>query len=181
MAEFRGVVTEDGVVPFWEAIGRHFFVRDFFSLDQYSAVARKDFIHQLMPRHPIYIPLLPPEAQEVIGKPHPATEPAVHVLKQEGFTYINEVDIFDAGPVYEATLKKTNSYRNSRTLTLDRILDSLPEKAVQQGIISTTSLNFRTTTANAIVNEGSISLTRESAESLQTEPGQKLLFLSRSK
>ena len=44
----------------------------------------KKFIADLMPDHPIYIPLLPYSAQEVIGKPHKESAPAVKNLKAEG-------------------------------------------------------------------------------------------------
>jgi len=121
MTEFRGVVTEEGEVPFWEAIGRHFFVHDFFTLDQTSAVSRKDFIRDLMPRHPIYINLLPEAAREVIGRPHPATEPAVRVLESEGFKFIDQVDIFDAGPIYAANFSKTKSFKKAKKLKVKEI------------------------------------------------------------
>jgi arginine/ornithine N-succinyltransferase beta subunit len=35
----------------------------------------------------------------VIGQVHPDTEPALAMLKSEGFSYQGYVDIFDAGPV----------------------------------------------------------------------------------
>lgn len=178
IAEFRGVVTDQGVVPFWEAIGRHFFVKDFFSLDQYSAVARKDFIRDLMPEHPIYIPLLPKSAQKVIGKPHPDAEPAVHVLKKEGFRYINRVDIFDAGPVYEASFQDTKSFQNCRTLPVKRIVDTLTEVELSHGLISSVELDFRSTSGSVAVTGDEVVLTKAIAEAIGVEPGQSVQLLS---
>ncbi|MDF1816280.1 MAG: arginine N-succinyltransferase [Verrucomicrobiales bacterium] len=181
MAEFRGVVTEQGEVPFWDAVGRHFFVRDFFSLDQYSAVARKDFIHDLMPRHPLYIPLLPKKAQRVIGKPHPATEPAVHVLEKEGFQYINQVDIFDAGPIYQAVFSGTKSYRSACEYRVQEIVNETDEDALQHGLIANTKLDFRALSGAGKIQGESILLTREIADALQVEPGENVLFLASTK
>ena len=86
IAEMRGVVSEDGHSPFWEAIGRHFFEVDFAEADARSG-HDKQFIADLMPDHPIYIPMLSPEAQAVIGEVHPEARPALRLLEQEGFRF----------------------------------------------------------------------------------------------
>lgn len=56
-----------------------------------------------MPKHPLYIDFLSPEAQAVIGKVHPQTAPARTVLEKEGFRYLNYIDIFDGGRLWSAT------------------------------------------------------------------------------
>ena len=66
IAEMRGVVDEAGFSPFWDAIGRHFFQVDFSVADVLSSGDRR-FIAELMPTHPIYVPLLPLDAQAVIA------------------------------------------------------------------------------------------------------------------
>ena len=96
IAEMRGNVDVERGSPFWEAIGRHFFDMPFVDADKRSAET-KQFIADLMPQHPIYVPMLPPDAQAIIGQVHLETEPAVKLLKQEGFEFGDEVDIFDAG------------------------------------------------------------------------------------
>ncbi len=112
-AEMRGCSNEDGVSPFWEALGRHFFAVDFAKADQQSSVD-KAFIAELMPRHPIYTNLLPDEAREVIGITHTSTAPARYLLESEGFHYNNYVDIFDAGPLLEARVRDLRAVRDSR-------------------------------------------------------------------
>ena len=92
IAEMRGQSEADGASAFWDAIGQHFFDLDFAQADFMSA-ADKQFIADLMPRHPIYVPMLPEPAQMCIGKVHAETEPAVKLLKQEGFRFANAVDI----------------------------------------------------------------------------------------
>ncbi len=98
IAEMRGVVNDDGTCPFWEVIGRHFFDMEFPQADSLSTIDKR-FIEDLMPRHPIYVCLLPEAGRQVIGKVHPDTEPALAMLREEGFHVIDMIDIFDGGPV----------------------------------------------------------------------------------
>jgi len=81
--------------------GRHFFEVDFPTADALS-FQNKKFIADLMPKHPIYIPLLPPEAQAVIGNVNDASRTALSILEREGFEFNGMVDIFEAGPVVQA-------------------------------------------------------------------------------
>ena len=96
IAEMRGVVDEAGRSPFWEGLGQHFFDMDYPTAD-YLSVVNKRFISELMPQHPIYIPLLPEGAQAVIGEVHANTRPGLALLQGEGFEITDMVDIFEAG------------------------------------------------------------------------------------
>ena len=75
IAEMRGNVTENGFSPFWAAIGSHFFEIEFPQAETLTTNS-KNVIADLFPRHPIYIPLLPDDAQATIAKVHQHTEPA---------------------------------------------------------------------------------------------------------
>jgi len=68
ISELRGHVSDTGASPFWDAIGRKFFRMDFQDADQISAEKDNQFILDLMPKHPIYVALLPDQARAVIGK-----------------------------------------------------------------------------------------------------------------
>src|SRR5258708_1536546 len=81
--EMGGLVDGNGRSPFWECLGRVFFDTDFPNAD-YLSMVNKKFIADLMPTHPIYIPLLPKEAQEAIGQVQEQTRPAVKLLGEEG-------------------------------------------------------------------------------------------------
>jgi arginine N-succinyltransferase len=118
IAEMRGVSDEHGRSPFWEGLGRHFFSIDYDRAEHVVGMGNKAFIAELMPKHPIYTLLLPPEAQTVLGKVHPDTAPALHLLEQEGFRYQGYIDIFDGGPTVEAPLADIRSVRRSRELTV---------------------------------------------------------------
>jgi len=76
-----------------------------------------------MPRHPIYIPLLPPAAQAVIGKPHADSARAVQNLQREGFAFSNMVDIFDAGPVLSCPRDDIRTIRASQRGIITAIVD----------------------------------------------------------
>jgi len=58
IAEMRGVLDDQGHSPFWDAVGHHFFDIDFPKADYLSMVTTR-FIDNLMPKQPIYFPLLP--------------------------------------------------------------------------------------------------------------------------
>ncbi len=97
VADLRGQVKQ-GVSPFWEAVGRCFFGKDFQEADHYNALNGNQFIADLMPKYPIYVSMLPPAAQAIIGEAHDDSKVAEHMLRNEGFLYDGYVDIFDAGP-----------------------------------------------------------------------------------
>jgi arginine N-succinyltransferase len=66
-----------------------------------------------MPRYPVYLDLLPKEAQEAVGLTHRDTMPARKMLEAEGLRYENHVDIFDAGPVLECHVVDLRTVRES--------------------------------------------------------------------
>jgi arginine N-succinyltransferase len=113
ITEIRGVCDEQGNSPFWDAVGRHFFGIDFRRAD-YLSIVNKRFIAELMPDHPIYIPMLPESARAVIGRPHTQSAKAVANLQNEGFVFGNMVDIFDAGPLYQCRRDDIRTVRLSR-------------------------------------------------------------------
>jgi arginine N-succinyltransferase len=122
LSEIRGVLDARGHSPFWDALGRHFFGIDFAEADRLSVVNKK-FIAELMPDHPIYIPLLPADAQAVIGRPHSESARAVKNLEAEGFRFAGMVDIFDAGPVMSCPRDEIRTVRESRRTVVAAIAD----------------------------------------------------------
>lgn len=113
IAEMRGVIDARGQSDFWDAVGRHFFDVDFPTAD-YLSVVDKRFIAELLPVHPIYIPLLPEKAQAVIGRVHENTEPALKMLMREGFEKNGMVDIFEAGPTVECARDEIRAVKDSQ-------------------------------------------------------------------
>jgi arginine N-succinyltransferase len=99
-----GMSDENGVSPFWEAVGRKFFKRDFAEIELASGGRSQTFIAELMPSYPLYVPLLPPDAQRVLGEPHPNAVLPYSIHVEDGFEPDGFVDIFDAGPVLTANV-----------------------------------------------------------------------------
>lgn len=110
-----GVTDDAGVSPFWEAVGRKFFGRDFKDIEMASGGRSRTFIAEVMPAYPLYVPLLPEAAQRVLGEPDPSALLAYEIHLEEGFEPDRYVDIFDAGPVLTAQVDRTASVAGNET------------------------------------------------------------------
>ncbi|WP_244183363.1 arginine N-succinyltransferase [Xenorhabdus kozodoii] len=119
-AEMRGVVNQQGESPFWDALGKHFFNVPFAEADYLTGIGSKTFIAELMPFHPIYVPLLPEDARQVIGQVHENTQPARTILEKEGFAYHDAVDIFDAGAILDTEIDNVRTIQASRLVHVKR-------------------------------------------------------------
>lgn len=150
IAEMRGISDDEGHSPFWDQVGSHFFHMSFTEADRLTLATNKQFIADLMPRNPIYIKLLAPKAQAVIGKPHKSTAPAMNILLREGFRYNKYIDIFDAGPTIEAPRDQIHTAASSRLMTIKNIIDDVSSTRF---LLSNTKLDFRATVAHVIFNE----------------------------
>ena len=133
IAEMRGQLGEDGKSPFWEGLGRHFFAMEYSTADYLTGIGQKAFIAELMPRHPVYLNLLPRAAQEAVAIVHDDTRPARTLLEQEGFRYEGHVDIFDAGPTLECYRENIHAVRHSQLLPVhldddDPVPDTLTDE-----------------------------------------------------
>ena len=132
IAELRGKLDENGLSPFWEGLGRHFFATEYSTADYLTGIGQKAFIAELMPKHPVYVKLLPQAARDAIGAVHVDTAPARAMLEREGFRYEGYVDIFDAGPTLECFRDTIDAVRLSQTLPVtlgeeDPVPDSLTD------------------------------------------------------
>ena len=121
IAEMRGVSDKKGISPFWESLLKPFFDMSFVEADYLTTAHNKQFIADLMPKYPIYVHLLSPEAQKVIGQVHPDTQHALDFLRQEKFEYHQYVDIFDAGPTIEARTSHIPTIQHSRLVEVKTI------------------------------------------------------------
>ena len=171
VAEMRGVSDEKGNSPFWEALGRHFFSMEFAQADYLTGVGQKAFVAELMPKFPVYIDFLPPEAQAVIGQTHENTKPAVAMLHGEGFRYEGYVDIFDAGPTVQAYVKDIRAVRDSHVFAANvgRSDDSGAGKVC---LVSNTGFDsFRVVLAELVIQGDSVNLSAEQAATLNIKQG----------
>ena len=174
VSELRGLISPDGRSEFWEAVGRHFFDIDFAKADYLSVVSKK-FIADLMPRHPIYIPLLPKAAQDVIGKVHESSKPALKNLEGEGFTFSGMVDIFDAGPCVWCRRDDIRSVRESRRGVVTEISSS--PLSSQAFMMCTQKGEFRATVGKIhFIDLERLRIEAECAELLKLSPGQTIRY-----
>lgn len=171
VAELRGHVEDDGYSPFWEALGRKFFQMSFTEADQISAQKDNQFILDLMPKHPIYTILLPDDARNVIGKTHPKGIGARKLLEQEGFRFMDVVDIFDAGPLMKAPT------RDIRTIRDSQLLVARPEEATRKtdALLSNNRFpDFRAAHAKVDVSAEEVFMSPDAFRSLRVEEGDRI-------
>lgn len=173
IAELRGVSNDQGESPFWTHLGQHFFQMSFAEADSLTLSTNKQFIADLMPRNPIYISLLPQEAQQVIGQPHPSTLPAMTILLKDGFRYNRYVDIFDAGPTIEAPLSEVKTINHSRILTVNNIDNEVGSNSF---LLANEQLNFRATLGTSLINleHNHCTINKETADLLNIHCGDKI-------
>ncbi len=113
-SESPGLADSDGRCPFWDAVGRRFFDMDYPQAERLAMGRSKAFIAELLPQAPIYVPLLPEEAQWAIGQLNPVAEVPFSILMEEGFESETYVDVFDGGPIVDARLTSLRTVAQSR-------------------------------------------------------------------
>ena len=172
IAEMRGVSDDQGRSPFWECLGRHFFTIDYDRAEHLVGMGNKSFIAELMPKHPIYTVLLPAEARAILGKVHPQTAPALHLLQQEGFRYQGYIDIFDGGPTVEAPLAEIRSIKRSRVVKAE--IGKTPGKtwSTTAHLLANTLLkDYRCILAEVAADNDRVILSAEQAKALKLKTG----------
>jgi arginine N-succinyltransferase len=174
IAEMRGVFDNQGRSPFWDAIGHHFFDIDFPKAD-YLSMVNKRFIADLMPKHPIYIPLLPKTAQDVIGEVHEHTRPALKILQDEGFTLAGLVDIFEGGPNVQCSLREIRAIRESKRATITHIVQHKLES--EPYLVSNAAHDFRCAHGAITISDGGVTLQHDMAAALNVQAGQAIRYV----
>lgn len=182
LAELRGVVDDLGVSPFWECLGRHFFRMDFAEADRLSATTDNQFIVDLMPRYPVYVDLLPPEAREVIGRCHSDGVGAYKLLQWEGFEFDRTVDIFDGGPLVAAQRRHIRTIQESEIVTVEAG-DPSGDGQARQGMLSSNRLpDFRVTLGKFVRGKsGALVAPADVLDALKLKPGGQARVWMRSK
>jgi arginine N-succinyltransferase len=173
-AEMRGVSQNCDFCPFWNSVGRHFLDTDFCAaLEMY--LDDPTFVSDILPQYPIYVSLLPKYAQRVIGKAHPRTQPALNMLRSEGFASNGLVDVFDAGPMIEAAAADVRSIAHSRLAQVSEISDQAPQSV--QMVVSNTNSEFLACFAKVESDGGQTVVSQEVADTLEIGIGDLIRYV----
>jgi arginine N-succinyltransferase len=168
-----GVTDDKGGSPFWDALGRKFFKMDFLDAERVIGGARnRTLIVELMPHYPVYVPLLPGDAQAAMGQIHPSGELAFNLLTSEGFEADEYIDIFDGGPILQAHKHSLRTFTSSMQL---RVENAVPARGgdVTYAVAAGAGQNFRAVTIRGQALEGgdSVGLSAEVQDVLRVSPG----------
>ncbi len=177
IAEMRGKVDKNGHSPFWEAVGSKLFKIPFTQADSLT-MKDKTFIEDLLPEYPIIKELLPPEAQKVVGQVHENTEPALRILKQEGFEISDLVGIFEPGPIVSANVNKIRTVQKSKVAKIVKTKSSI--KSDTPYIISNLEKHkFFSILGNIeLQNENEIIIDQLTTDTLGLEIGDEVRYVS---
>lgn len=182
IAELRGVIDEAGGSPFWDGVAGRFFGMSFQEADEFNAKFGNQFIADLMPKHPVYIAMLPDSAKTVIGVPHPSGRAAMRMLENEGFAWENYVDIFDGGPTMTARTDQIRSIRDATDVRVDKVSDAVGEhKAGEKMLITLGRLHdFRAAYGWIDARDGQVAIDEPTARALRVGEGDSITYVARS-
>jgi arginine N-succinyltransferase len=173
IAEMRGFIDKNNHTPFWEHLGRYFLDFDYAEV-QHIKDTDKEFIPHILPQYPIYVDLLPKEAQNMIGNVHENTRPALKILEQEGFEITKDYDIFDAGPVIRAEKNSIRMIKSSAKKVITAITTQPLEST--KYIISNGKKSFRACYSFLKELDEGVILPVETAEALFLQVGDYVTF-----
>ncbi|MEG1054302.1 MAG: arginine N-succinyltransferase, partial [Janthinobacterium sp.] len=174
-----GITDANGQSPFWDALGRKFFQMDFLDAEKVIGGARnRTLIVELMPHYPVYVPLLPGDAQAAMGQIHPSGELAFNLLTEEGFEADDYIDIFDGGPILQAHKHALRSFTGSLTRrVVAGVTPSRTGLKVHYAVASGAERNFRavTFTCDALEAQDTVGLPPELLEALAVAEGDSVI------
>jgi arginine N-succinyltransferase len=174
-----GVTDSEGHSPFWNALGRKFFKMDFLEAERIIGGARnRTLIVELMPHYPVYVPLLPGDAQAAMGQIHPSGQLAFKLLTEEGFEADEYIDIFDGGPILQAHRNSLRSFCGATVRTVASAgRGPAPESLVTYAVAASNERDFRAVIAScAPVETGeTIGLPRDAQQALNVAPGENVI------
>lgn len=176
-----GRLDPEGQSPFWNALGRKFFKMDFLEAERLIEGARnRTLIVELMPHYPVYVPLLPGDAQAALGQIHPSGQMAFDLLTQEGFEADEYIDIFDGGPILQAHRNALRAFCASQRVRVAGF-DAPPAgtAALADYAVARADGAFRAVTVRCapLEHAQSVALAREVQQALGVAPGDEVVCL----
>jgi arginine N-succinyltransferase len=176
-AENPGLSNEAGACPFWDAVGRRFFNMDYSAAERLGGGRNhKGWIAGLMPQSPIYVPLLPDEAQWALGQLQPVGELPFHILMDEGLDGDTYLNLFDGGPTADGrvALLKTVARRRALQATPADGTAAAPAGSAWQLVANARQADFRVMLLPATAPGAGLALPAAAAQALHWQAGDAL-------
>lgn len=176
-ASLAGVTDGNGRSPFWEALGRKFFQMDFFEAERLIEGARnRSLIIELMPHYPVYVPLLPGDAQAAMGQVHIEGELPFRILSSEGFATDDFIDIFDGGPILQAHRHALRAFSSSLTRQVSEATTSNESEQASYLVATARAEDFRATIVESAALElrDTLSLSPQAMRALDVAVGEQV-------
>ena len=177
-----GRLDAGGQSAFWNALGRKFFKMDFLDAERVIGGARnRTLIVELMPHYPVYVPLLPGDAQAAMGQIHPSGQLAFNLLTQEGFEADEYIDIFDGGPILQAHKGALRSFSGSQVRRVETAGPAVANRETPEALVNyavaSTEQHFRAVTVACPPAETSqvVCLPREAQQALGVTQGDNVI------
>ncbi len=174
LAEMMAPITPEGDSLLWDYLGRRFVPLSYDEADRFCQYSR-EFITSLLPKDPIYLSLLPPNARAAVAQVHNETKSARKMLERLGFEYRNFVDPFDGGPHLYAKTDEILPVAHTSMRTVGNAVAA--SKCTEMCIVSKldTDGEFRAIHEKvSLVNGNAISLTKECMDVLEVEKGDEV-------
>jgi arginine N-succinyltransferase len=173
LSELLPPLEPDGTSLLWESLGRHFTGMSYQEADRLSQT-NKEFIRALFPAEPLYISLLPPSVQKLVGEVGPGTKPVEKMLRRIGFEYADRIDPFDGGPHFTVKTDEITLVRASRTARVVPLPGGGDEDAPPSGLVAVErdrSPHFVATGTRFRLEGGDVGLPAATMKQLGVGPG----------
>ena len=167
IAPLPGLVDDQGESPFWSAVGSKFFGVSYREAERHALGKDRSFMAELMPHHPIYVPLLPESAQTALGQTRDEFMATYALLIDEGFEAERYVDVFDGGPTFFVKRDLARAVQCGRVVPVSVEPTGRPN-AVACVLANLETRHFRATLASAAMcPDGNVVVTADVADRLE--------------
>jgi arginine N-succinyltransferase len=133
VSELMPPLERDGTSLLWESLGRKFTGLSYQEADRLSH-QNKEFIRALFPQDFLYVTLLPPHVQEMVGQVGPETKGVEKMLREIGFEYARRIDPFDGGPHFHAKTDEITLVGAVARALVDEAVDGAGDGAVDNAV-----------------------------------------------
>jgi arginine N-succinyltransferase len=178
VSELMPPLEPDGTSLLWESLGRRFTGLSYQEADRLSN-QNKEFIRALFPQDPLYVTLLPPHVQQLVGQVGPETKGVEKMLREIGFEYAQRIDPFDGGPHFHAATDEITLVGASARL---RVGNDAADAGGSAFLVARESARAPFFIATKVLapppdNDGRLALPSVAREALNAAPGDELATL----